>query len=231
MPLDTEPVRYLLQQWPLPVDPLSPDAAVQTWEPLVLRVAAIVVYLVFIFEFYRFVARRDIFKLRFRRYARGVVGRSLEEVGNAVRLVLYVVEYLVVYPLLTISWYVFYLLLMVLLAPETDIALLLVTAMAVVTAIRVTAYYSENLSQDLAKMLPLAILGGLILEGAPALPAEIPVDVLVAVATQWHTILYYLLFLVLLEFVLRLGQVVATRRLQSPGGVDETPVEGEDAGE
>ena len=85
----------LLQQLPLPV---SPDVAIRTWEPLALRAVVIVVYLVFIFEFYRFVARRDTFKLRFRRYARGVVGRSVESVGNVVRVSLYVVEYLVVYP-------------------------------------------------------------------------------------------------------------------------------------
>lgn len=82
--------------------------------------------------------------------------------------------------------------------------------MAIVTAIRVTAHYSQNLSQDPAKMLPLGILGALILEDAPALPAEIPVDVVVAVAEQWETILLYLLFL-----VLRIGQVLATRRLRT----------------
>ncbi|WP_251342582.1 hypothetical protein [Haloplanus halophilus] len=211
----------LLQQIPLPV-PVSPDVALRTWEPLVLRAVVIVVYLIFIFEFYRFVARRDIFELRFRRYARGVVGRSVESVGNVVRIALYVVEYLVVYPVLTMVWYVFYLLLVVLLAPGIDVRLLLVTAMAIVTAIRVTAYYSQNLSQDLAKMLPLGILGALILEGSPALPTEIPVDVVVAMAEQWETILLYLLFLVLLEFVLRIGQVLATQRLQT-GRPEEDP--------
>lgn len=211
----------LLQQGlPIPL-PVSPDLALRTWEPLVLRAVVIVVYLVFIFEFYRFVARRDIFKLRFRRYARGVIGRSIESVGNLVRIVLYVVEYLVVYPVLTIVWYVFYLLLVVLLAPGIDVRVLLVTAMAIVTAIRVTAYYSQNLSQDLAKMLPLGILGALILEDSPALPSEIPVDVVLSVAAQWETILLYLLFLVLLEFVLRIGQVLATQRLQTSDPEDD----------
>ena len=215
----------LLQQVPLPL-PVDPELALRTWKPLVLRAVVIVVYLVFIFEFYRFVARRDIFKLRFRRYARGVVGRSVESVGNVVRIVLYVVEYLVVYPLLTIVWYVFYLFLDGLLAPGVDIQVLLVTAMAIVTAIRVTAYYSQNLSQDLAKMLPLGILGALILEDSPALPAEIPVDVVVTVAEQWETILLYLVFLVLLEFVLRIGQVLATQRLQTAGPEDDVGGEG-----
>ena len=217
----------LLQQVSLPFPlPVDPEMALRTWEPLALRAVVIVVYLVFIFEFYRFVARRDIFKLRFRHYARGVVGRSVESVGNVVRIVLYVVEYLVVYPVLTIVWYVFYLFLVVLLAPGVDIQVLLVTAMAIVTAIRVTAYYSQNLSQDLAKMLPLGILGALILEDSPALPAEIPVDVVVTVAEQWETILLYLVFLVLLEFVLRIGQVLATQRLQTAGPEDDVGGEG-----
>jgi hypothetical protein len=214
-----------VQPWPLPI---SPAEALQAWEPLALRAVVIVVYLIFIFEFYRFVARRDIFRLRFRHYARGVVGKSLESVGNVVRLLLYVVEYLIVYPLLTIVWYVFYLLLVVLLAPGVDIHILLVTAMAIVTSIRVTAYYSQNLSQDLAKMLPLGILGALILEDSPALPTEIPVDVVFAVAAQWETILTYLLFLVLLEFVLRIGQVLATRRLQTVHADDQPEVEIDD---
>jgi hypothetical protein len=52
----------LAPQVPLPVDP---EVALRTWKPLALKAVAIVVYLVFIFEFHRFVARRDIFKLRF----------------------------------------------------------------------------------------------------------------------------------------------------------------------
>jgi hypothetical protein len=43
--------------------------------------------------------------------------------------------------------------------------------------------------------------------------------VILAVAEQWRTIVYYLLFLVLLEFVLRIGRVIATRRLGT-GGTD-----------
>ena len=79
----------------------------------------------------------------------------------------------------------------------------LLVALAVVSAIRVTAYYHEDLARDLAKILPLAVLGTFIID-ASFLTVEESAAVIQEANNNRETIFYYFVFLVLLEFFLRI---------------------------
>jgi len=194
---------------------LSQAELVDAWYGLLPNVLGIVVYLVFIFEFYRFVARRDVFELRMRRFAHGPLGWGVAAVENVLRVVFYLVEYVVVYPILIILWYLVFVVLLAFLAEGLGVAALLLIAMSVVSAVRVTAYYSEDLSRDLAKMLPLALLGVVILEGAASVSVGASLALVFELPGYWRRILTYLLFLVPLEFVLRMARILVTGRLST----------------
>lgn len=204
---------------------LSQEELLDAWLALLPNVLGIVVYLIFIFEFYRFVARRDVFELRLRGYARGPLGRGIAGVENALRIVFYLVEYVVVYPILIIVWYLAFVVLLAFLALGLGVETLLLIAMAVVAAIRVTAYYSEDLSRDLAKMLPLALLGVVILQGASAVSFEESLELALEVPAHWRIVLSYLLFLVPLELALRIARIVVTGRIATvtPDASDVEP--------
>lgn len=201
----------------LQLEAIGPSQAelLEAWYGLLPNVLGIVVYLVFIFEFYRFVARRDVFELRLRRFAHGPLGWGIAAVENVLRVVFYLLEHVVVYPILIILWYLAFVILLAFLAEGLGVESLLLIAMAVVSAVRVTAYYNEDLSRDLAKMLPLALLGVVILEGAASVSFGASLALVYELPAYWRRVLSYLLFLVPLEFVLRVTRILVTGRLST----------------
>jgi len=188
---------------------LTPSEAWAFLKPLLLFVAGMVVYSIFIFKLYRFVARRDIFQLNLRQYSRS----SHPTLKKFVSSLLYTLEYLLLFPLFTFFWFLIFVVLLSFLAKEQTIQNILLVSIAIVAAIRVTAYYNEDLSRDLAKMLPFALLGVFLIDisffslaSSWKLIKEIP--------SFWRPLFYYLIFVIILEFVLRIvhGLVSLTKR-------------------
>lgn len=183
--------------------------------PFLGYVAGMVVYSVFIFEFYRYVASRDMFELELVQYARG-----RERTRNYVRMGLYAVKYLLVFPTVIILWYLVFTFFVALLGGGSVESVLVLT-MAVVTTTRITAYYNEDLSRDLAKMIPLSILAVLVIDGIEALSAAEIVTILESLPDFWPIIATYWLLTVLLEFLLRFATIARFRTVET--GEQEAP--------
>ena len=82
---------------------------------------------------------------------------------------------------------------------------LLLIAMAVLTSVRVTSYYTEDLSRDIAKMLPFALLGIFLID-LRYFDLSTSTELLNRVGAEWKSIFYYWVFVILLEFVLRITE-------------------------
>jgi hypothetical protein len=137
------------------VSAVTPQTFVETVSPLVLFIIGIAVYALFIFKFYRFLARRDVIRLRMNKWKHGFEGF----VEKVYLFFAYIAEYLVIIPLLTFFWFFVLAMFIMLLTKNQTLETVLLVSMAVVGAVRVTSYYSEDLSRDLAKMIPFALLG------------------------------------------------------------------------
>ncbi len=134
---------------------LSLDQANEVLVPAAAFVGGIGVYALFIFEFYRFLARRDIFKVDF---SRGSQAKNLW-LRQAVRSVSYVAKYLFLFPIVAGVWFTVFTVLLAFLAKSQAIESVLLVSIAIVGAVRICASYNEDLSRDLAKILPFALLG------------------------------------------------------------------------
>lgn len=194
--------------------------------PFLGYVVGMIAYTVFIFEFYRYVARRDLFELKLVRYARGRA-----RVKNIVRMGLYAVKYLLVFPTVIIVWYLVFTALVAVLSGGTAVASLLVLTMAVVTTTRVTAYYNEDLSKDVAKLVPFSMLGVFVIDGIEALSLGSVIAIIDALPEFWPTILTYWAFTVLLEFVLRLVTITRAGTVETAEDAAPTAKEREAAEE
>ena len=180
------------------INSLSLTAATTALAPLFLFIIAMAIYAIFVYNFYRFVAKRDIFKLHLHKHSESFKG-FLEDVFH---VVLYILEYLIIFPVFTFFWFII-LTIIIMFLSQQDIANVLLVAMALVGAVRITAYYSEGLSKDLAKMLPFALLGVFLLD-ISNFSFQDSFAMLTQLPGMWQTILYYFLFVVALEFVLRI---------------------------
>ena len=189
---------------PVDLNPLFPngltvDDAFDLLWPAALYLLGMVVYAMFIFKFYRFVAARDMFEMDLSKYE-----ESRYKLMRAfLHLIMYVIKYVLVFPLFAIFWFTVLTLILAFLSKEQAFPQVLLAALATVSAIRATSYYNEDLSRDLAKILPFAVLGIFIID-ASFFEVSSSLNVLEQANDNRENILYYLGFLVALEFVLRL---------------------------
>ncbi len=123
--------------------------------PTLMAIIAIAVYSGFVFMFYRILAKKDLLTLNLSKYADDFGGK----VKKYLRSVLFVIQYIVVVPILIAFWTLVLAVILTLLSDSSDHARNALIATSVVGAVRILAYWTEDLSRDVAKMLPFAVLG------------------------------------------------------------------------
>ena len=198
------------------------DAVELLW-PVGSYVLGMALYAMFVFKFYRFVAARDMFALNLSKYEES----RYRWLRRVLHVVMYLTKYLVVFPAFAFFWFAVLTLILTFLSKDRPITDILLIALATVATIRVTAYYNEDLSRDLAKILPFAVLALFVID-ASFFNVRDSLEVLQDANEARETILYYLLFLVVVEFALRLllgivavlfrGRRLASKSKGSPGG-------------
>lgn len=181
---------------------------------LAVYLIIITMYSVFVWKFHKFVARKDVVELNLWKY--------IQTEENAMRKfiasVFYIVEYIIVMPFLIFFWFAVLSLFLLVLAKEQTMSNILIIGMAVVASIRITAYFNEELAKDLAKLFPFNLLAVFL-----ATPNFFSVDSLISRITEIPSLMYpmayYIIFVVLLEIVLRIAAVI--KQLFSPPEEDE----------
>lgn len=176
--------------------PTDIGAAFTLAKPLLIYIVGIVIYSLFIFKLYRFVAHRDILKLHLHsRFERG------STLSNIQKVIAYTFEYIILVPLVIFFWFAFLATTLFLLG-SNSVAQVLLISMALVAAIRVTAYYNEDLSRDLSKMLPFGLLAVFMVDISILSISEITAR-LVELVSFPEQLISYLLFVAAIEFVIR----------------------------
>ena len=180
---------------------LSLSEAVELLRPAAMFAVGVAIYAIVIFNLYRFMSKRDIFNLDFSRFEE----RSHPVFRKTLHLIFYVAKYVLVFPLFAFFWFGVLVVMVAFLSKTEEVQDLLLIAMAVLTAVRVTSYYTEDLSRDIAKMLPFALLGIFLID-LRYFDAATSTDLLNRVGVEWRSIFYYWVFIILLEFVLRITE-------------------------
>ena len=137
--------------------------------PTLGAIVAISVYSVFVFIFYRALAKRDLITLNLNHYTDNLSGR----VRKYARTILFVLQYIVVVPVLITFWTLVLAIILTLLSPEADHSRNALIATSVVGAVRILSYWTEDLSRDVAKMLPFGVLGVFLVGDAQVQISEI----------------------------------------------------------
>lgn len=182
----------------------SLEQAFELVMPLGLFVLGMVFYSFLIFKAYLFISKRDIFE-EYDEYKRFKTNLGSEGFfSNAINFIVKLFEYVFLFPFVTFFFFIFFFMLIVFLSKSADINHVLLISMAIIGAIRVTSYLSEELSKDLAKMLPFTLLGIFIVDTTYFSLTDSFNAVFVAFnITTFNLLVYYLIFIVVLEFVMR----------------------------
>jgi len=183
--------------------------------------AVIVLYSVFVFYFYKFLAKKNIIELNLNQYNQSI-NPTLVKFFAAL---FYVIEYIIILPILTFFWFAVLSILILLLAKGIEIGTILLISAALVAAVRITAHISEDLSKDLAKMLPFTLIaiaittsgffniGDLLsrVKEIPLLLSNIP---------------YYLIFIMATELIMRVftflsDAIQSSKLVETPSSIEE----------
>lgn len=165
-----------------------------------LLVIGVVLYSMFIFNFYRFLGARDLFKLDLGQYS----DFEVPAVQKFFRVLFYLLEFIFILPIFVFFWFFVVSVILVFLTENKDPSSIFVASMALVASVRITSYYNEELSKDLAKLLPLVLLGAFLSNISSLASFQASFSFLLELKNFWGTILPYLGLVILIEVILRI---------------------------
>ena len=160
-------------------------------------------YAIFTWKFYRSLSKKDLIQLNLGRYNYS----SHPFLKKFFATILYLTEYIIILPFLIFFWLATLALIILVLSEQQNAKHILTISAAIVAAIRILSYYQEDLSKDLAKLFPFTILSIFILT-----PDFFDFPRIIESLSQMKEFLsstiYFLIFIVLVEIVLRFLDVI-----------------------
>ena len=165
---------------------------------LMILVVFVVVFSIFIWKFHKFISKKNFLNLNKIKHKHS--GKYI--FSDFWQGVIYIVENIIVIPFFIFFWFAIFTFFLILLTSDAELATILIISAIVISAIRMTAYYKEDLSREIAKLLPFTLLSVAILT-----PGFFSLDRVVGRFSQLSTffsdIIIYLLFIAILEIILR----------------------------
>jgi len=174
---------------------------------LIILVLMIVVYSIFVWKLYKFISKKNPLGLDLNKYNK----TQDSFFSRLFKGIFYFLEYLLILPFLIFVIFAVFTFFLIILAQSQDISQILIISAAIIAAIRMTAYYKENLSQELAKMLPFTLLAITVLNPnnfSDTQYLERIFSHISSISGFFSQIMTYLLFIVLIEAILRLFDFV-----------------------
>ncbi|MFA5060715.1 MAG: hypothetical protein WC494_00155 [Candidatus Pacearchaeota archaeon] len=170
---------------------------------MVFFTTVFVIYSIFVYYFYRFLAKKNLFELNLSQYNQ----YSSPGIVKFFAVLFYFLEYILFLPIMVLFWFGVLAILILMMAEGVETPTILLISAALVASVRITSYVSENLSKDLAKVFPFTIIAVAITQKGffnvssfLSRIGEIP--------SLFSNILYYLVFIVAIELLMRVAESV-----------------------
>ncbi len=165
---------------------------------LFLLVVLVFFYAIFVWKFHKYVSTKNLLGLNLSKYNRS----DHPVTSKFFALVLYFIEYIIILPFVVFFWFSIFTVFVILMSEGKDLQSLLLISATIVASIRVTAYYNENLSNDIAKLLPLTFLA-ISLTTSGFFNFERILTTLTQIPSYMGDLFIYFLFIIFLEVILR----------------------------
>jgi len=156
--------------------------------PLLYLIILIAIYSITIWHFYRYIAKRDCFNINTIHHKKFFS----------------FLKYFLIFPFVAFIFFLGFSLMILFITKNLEFVSILSTSFAVVIAIRLTAYYSEDLSKDVAKMLPFALLGLFIAD--PSYLSLVEISTKISSLPEFLNLcIQFIILIVVVEWILRIA--------------------------
>lgn len=123
-------------------------------------IIGIAIYALFVWYFYRFISKRDLFPKIFYKFSY----HKKEE--NIFKIIGFAVAYIVAFPVMIFVWFVILAFFVFLIGEDMPFRIAIFVSMAIIGVVRILSYYKEDAAKEVAKMIPYAILSFLLTSAA-----------------------------------------------------------------
>lgn len=115
-----------------------------------LFIGGVAIYSIFVWYFYRFISRRELIPIRLLKGKDGIL--SIKSI------IKYAIAYVTLFPLIIFVWFFVLGYFIFIVAQDMPIHLSFFISMAIIGVVRIVAYFKEDASKEVAKMIPYAML-------------------------------------------------------------------------
>lgn len=180
-------------------------SSIQGFINFFILVLVIVIYSVFVWKFYKTISKKNVIDLNLNQYNTFDHPVMVKTIAG----LLYFLEYLILMPMLIFLAFGIFTFLLIVLNDTTvqNTGQILLISAVVIAAIRMTSYYKEGLSQDIAKMLPFTLLAVSVLDPNSFIEGEFIQRIVThfsQIPVLFSQVTSYLFFIILLEAILRI---------------------------
>lgn len=127
---------------------------------LIAFAIGMVIYGIFVYHFYKFLSKRDIFSINIaEKFSQAKFKSSGERMSMAPRAAAFIATRLFIFPFVIFLWFIGYSSFMFMLVQNMPTETIFLVSSGLIIAIRISAYYKEDLSRDIAKLVPFTLLG------------------------------------------------------------------------
>ncbi|HLG23296.1 MAG TPA: hypothetical protein VI564_00015 [Candidatus Nanoarchaeia archaeon] len=123
---------------------------------------------------------------------------------NFIDKVKYVCKYLVIFPIYSFVWFLIFSFLLVIIAKARPVEEIMFFGIVIVSVTRISAYVSPILAEDMAKLLPWALII-IFLTDPKSITLETIRISFTIFTTELPKVAKYLMFMIFVEWVLRIG--------------------------
>jgi len=170
---------------------------------LLLLVIIVVLYAIFFWKFYRFISKKNILELNLNQY-----NKSKHPFLNKIfASFFYFIEYILIMPIFIFFWFGIFTVFLILLTEGIEISTILIVSAVIVGAARMTSYYKEDLSKEISKLFPLTLLA-VAMTTPGFFNFEKILERIAQIPSFTIEILYYLIFIIVLEIILRAFNII-----------------------
>ncbi len=127
---------------------LTPDG---TGVAFLAFIVGIAIYSLFVWYFYRFISKRDLFPKLF------YVVENESEVSKT-RKIIYAAIYVVSFPVIIFFWFSVLAFFIYIIAEGMPLYIAIFVSLTIIAVVRIISYYREDAAKEIAKMIPYAIL-------------------------------------------------------------------------
>ena len=160
------------------------------------------IYSVAVWKGYKAISRKNLIELGLKKYNKSEYPFTSRLIAG----ILYFIEYIIILPIIVSVAFGVLTFFLIILVQNQNISVIFIISASIISAVRITSYYKEDIAQEIAKVLPMTLIAIVVLNPSSFVQTNY-IEKIITHFSQIPSFIgqvgYYLLLIIILEAILR----------------------------